>query len=110
MTPLSSSLLGFSLTFIAHSLMMVCVLKFAHMLSISLLGTSCSTGERQLQLGAFHCEIGRFESCSAVKVMGTSSRIRLVCHKLACITFHAKKLLDIYNNQSLQRAFGYSSA
>ena len=43
-----------------------------------------------------------------VKVTGTS--IKLVCQKLACITFPTKKLLDIYNNRSLQRAFGYSSA
>ena len=34
----------------------------------------------------------------------------LVCHKLACITYPTKKLVDFYNNQSLQRAFGYSSA
>ena len=31
-----------------------------------------------------------------------------VCHKLACITFPTKRLPDFYNNQSLQKAFGYS--
>ena len=44
------------------------------------------------------------------KVTGTSSWIKLVCQKLACTTLHTKKLLDIYNNPSLQRAFRYSSA
>ena len=40
-----------------------------------------------------------------VKVTGTCSGIKLVGHKLACI---AKMLPDLYNNQSLQTAFGYS--
>ena len=34
----------------------------------------------------------------------------IICHKLAGITFSTNKLLDFYNNQSLQKAFGYSSA
>ena len=44
------------------------------------------------------------------KVTGTCSGIKLVGHKLACIAFSTKKLPDFYNNQSLQRAFGYSLA
>jgi len=35
---------------------------------------------------------------------------KLVCHKLACKAFSMKKLPDFYNNQSLQKTFGYSSA
>ena len=42
------------------------------------------------------------------KVTSTSSWIKSVCHKLTCIT-SAIKLLDIYNNQPLQRAFGYNT-
>ena len=41
---------------------------------------------------------------------GYMSWIKLVCHKLTCITFPTKKLPDFYNNQSLQRAFDYSFA
>ena len=42
------------------------------------------------------------------KVVGTSSWIKLPCHKLACITLLTEKLPDFYNNQLL--AFSYSSA
>ena len=42
-----------------------------------------------------------------LKVTGTCSWMKSVCHKLACRTL---KLPDFRNNQSLQRAFHYSSA
>ena len=37
-----------------------------------------------------------------LKVTGTVSWMKLVCHKLACITFPTKKMPHCYSNQSLQ--------
>ena len=41
---------------------------------------------------------------SLIKVTGTCSWKKLICHRLACITFPTKKLLDFYNHQSQQMA------
>ena len=58
----------------------------------------------------YECWRHHKQNIAIIKVTGTCSWIKLVCQKLACITFPTKKLLDIYNNQSLQRAFSYNSA